>query len=83
MVKGPDIKVGRKISRVNIWDVAPTILHILGLPIPRDMDGKVLHEIFDPSSPIINKKIKHIDEVEVSRIMLKKRIKMIKRRMQE
>ncbi|RLI98302.1 MAG: hypothetical protein DRP00_02215, partial [Candidatus Aenigmatarchaeota archaeon] len=79
MVRGPNVKVGYKVSTVNIWDVTPTILHILGLPIPQDMDGRVLRKIFDPSSPIVNKKVKHIDELEVARIMLKKRIKMIRR----
>ncbi len=28
-------------------DMAPTILHALGLPVPSDMDGRVLQEIFD------------------------------------
>ena len=33
-------------SNVNTWDIAPTILHMLGLPIPDYMDGRVLKEIF-------------------------------------
>jgi len=32
------------------WDVAPTLLHMLGLHIPDYMDGKVLKEIFKESS---------------------------------
>jgi arylsulfatase A-like enzyme len=28
-------------------DIAPTVLHALGLPIPDDMDGGVLTELFD------------------------------------
>ena len=28
-------------------DMAPTILHTLGLPVPTDMDGRVLEEIFN------------------------------------
>ena len=27
-------------------DLAPTILYLLGVPIPSDMDGKVLNQIF-------------------------------------
>jgi predicted AlkP superfamily phosphohydrolase/phosphomutase len=30
----------------NLVDIAPTILHLLGLPVPADMDGRVLEEIF-------------------------------------
>jgi predicted AlkP superfamily phosphohydrolase/phosphomutase len=34
---------------LKIEDVAPTALHLMGLPIPADMDGRVLTEIFEPS----------------------------------
>lgn len=30
-------------------DVAPTLLHVMGIPVPDTMDGKVLTEILDPS----------------------------------
>jgi len=40
---GPDIAKGRKISGAQIYDIAPTILHMFGLPVPNDMDGKVLN----------------------------------------
>ena len=43
---GPDIKSGKKI-KISILDLAPTILHMFNIPIPRDMDGRVLKEIFD------------------------------------
>ena len=36
-----------KNADANLVDVAPTILHILKVPIPKDMDGKVLREIFN------------------------------------
>jgi len=36
----------------NLIDIAPTVLHILGLPVPTDMEGRVLEEIFsDPVPP--------------------------------
>jgi hypothetical protein len=34
---------------LTITDLAPTILYALGLPIPEDMDGKVITQIFDPA----------------------------------
>jgi len=42
-------KTGERIGGVSIYDVAPTILHIFGLPIPNDMDGHALENIFDPT----------------------------------
>jgi predicted AlkP superfamily phosphohydrolase/phosphomutase len=35
----------------NLVDVAPTILHMLGLAVPGDMDGRVWEEAFDVSTP--------------------------------
>ena len=43
---GPDIRVGDQIEGARIVDVAPTVLYALGLPIPEDMDGRPLLEIF-------------------------------------
>lgn len=44
---GGNIKKGSEISGAGICDVAPTILYMLGEPIPDDMDGRVLSEIFE------------------------------------
>jgi predicted AlkP superfamily phosphohydrolase/phosphomutase len=44
---GPDI-CEREISGARIVDVAPTILYSMGLPIPSDVDGRVLLEVFCP-----------------------------------
>jgi predicted AlkP superfamily phosphohydrolase/phosphomutase len=35
---------GQKVQGLEIQDVAPTILKILGIPIPEDMEGKVIPE---------------------------------------
>jgi len=32
----------------GVLDVAPTVLHLLGHPLARDMDGRVLRELLDP-----------------------------------
>ncbi len=48
IANGPHIKKGGCIEGAKIGDLAPTILYSLGLPIPDDMDGKVLSEVFEP-----------------------------------
>lgn len=39
---GPDIKPGTALNGSEIIDLAPTMLRLMGIPIPKDMDGKVL-----------------------------------------
>jgi predicted AlkP superfamily phosphohydrolase/phosphomutase len=48
MVRGKMIKKGHVAKDAHIMDLAPTILHTMGLPVPDDMDGKVLSDIFEP-----------------------------------
>ena len=43
---GEGIRAGEKIDGASIIDIAPTALHAMGLPVPDDMDGRVLDEIF-------------------------------------
>lgn len=44
---GPGIKQGVTIQDANIMDVAPTILYLMGLPIPADLDGHVITPALD------------------------------------
>ncbi|MDX1461678.1 MAG: alkaline phosphatase family protein [Marinirhabdus sp.] len=49
---GPNIKKNQKVFGMGLIDVAPTILHHYGLPIGKDMDGKIVLDIFeDPKKP--------------------------------
>jgi predicted AlkP superfamily phosphohydrolase/phosphomutase len=51
IASGPEIgKTGSALTNLSICDCAPTILHLLGLPVPDDMDGRVLKEIFREGS---------------------------------
>ncbi|MBY0525815.1 MAG: alkaline phosphatase family protein [Gemmataceae bacterium] len=43
--QGPDICVGDKVVGARIIDLAPTILALLGVQVPEDMDGRILYEI--------------------------------------
>ncbi len=49
---GPGIKAGVELPEENILDLAPTILHLLGEPVPRVMDGRVLTEAFVDPAPV-------------------------------
>jgi predicted AlkP superfamily phosphohydrolase/phosphomutase len=49
MGKGPQLKKGFKGQNMKILDLAPTILYLMGLVIPTDMDGRVLSEVLDES----------------------------------
>jgi len=45
---GPFAKGGREIQEASILDVAPTLLAAVGIPVSREMAGRVLEEAFDP-----------------------------------
>lgn len=45
---GPGIAAGRLAGQPILADLAPTILYSLGLPVPADLDGRVLTEVFTP-----------------------------------
>lgn len=56
---GPDIRRGQEITGATILDLAPTILHLFGVPVPRDMDGRVLREIFSDGSEPSGREIRY------------------------
>lgn len=72
---GKGIKRGVDINNVSIYDVAPTILHVFGCPLPEDIDGRVIHEIFDENSIYNTNRIHKVDEQKEA---LRKKILLIK-----
>ncbi len=48
LAAGPGIRQGAVLDGARLIDVAPTVLYALGLPVPEDMDGRVLTEVFTP-----------------------------------
>lgn len=70
---GPNIKKNFEMN-AKLYDVAPTILNMFGIPIPKDMDGRVLKEIFkgEPAK----REIRYEDIEENEKII--KRIKELK-----
>ncbi len=48
MMKGRNVKKGAQVADAKMIDVAPTVLAMMGLPLPADMDGRVLTEALSP-----------------------------------
>jgi predicted AlkP superfamily phosphohydrolase/phosphomutase/tetratricopeptide (TPR) repeat protein len=46
LLRGPGIRQDDLVHGAGLLDVAPTILALYGLPVGRDMDGRVLAEVF-------------------------------------
>ena len=44
---GDGIRAGAMLHGASVLDVAPTILYLMGLPVARDMEGRVLTEMLD------------------------------------
>jgi predicted AlkP superfamily phosphohydrolase/phosphomutase len=44
---GPHVKRGAAMAEITQYNVAPTVLHLQGQPVPDDMDGGVLTAMFD------------------------------------
>ncbi|MCZ6696313.1 MAG: tetratricopeptide repeat protein, partial [Acidobacteria bacterium] len=50
LISGPVARRGAMLGPpATLFDVAPTILHVLGLPVAEDMPGRVLVEALDPA----------------------------------
>lgn len=49
LLLGEGVRAGTLITSAGIEDVAPTLLYGLGLPVARDLDGRVLSEAFERS----------------------------------
>lgn len=50
IIAGKEIQPGPiQAENVHITCLAPTVLHLVGLPIPRNMDGQVLQSCFKPA----------------------------------
>jgi hypothetical protein len=50
MARGPGIRRGLSLPALSITDGAPTLLHTLGLPVPKDLEGRVVERIFEPAA---------------------------------
>ena len=68
---GRDVKQGMKLGEANITDIAPTILHLYNVPVPEDMDGRVLKEIFKEDSEASQRPVRYQRVSEKERLRAK------------
>ncbi len=76
LANGYDVRKGT-IKNASIMDIFPTVLHILGVPVPKDVDGKVLTEIFKQNSELSKQKIIYAAENNYINLSEKNRIKIV------
>jgi len=79
LASGPKIKKDCKIENIKIYDIAPTILHIFGFPLPSDIDGKVLTEIFEDDSEFAKRKARYVDPIYYEKEKIKEKIGKLKK----
>jgi predicted AlkP superfamily phosphohydrolase/phosphomutase len=53
LLEGANLNPNLRACYPQLIDLAPTILHALGLPVPVDMDGSVLEEAFAGHRPVL------------------------------
>ena len=52
VASGPGIQAGVSLKGARLIDLAPTLLHLLDVPVPLSMDGRVLEEILAQQRPV-------------------------------
>lgn len=52
IAEGATIQKNAQIAKPGLPDITPTVLHLLDLPVPRDMDGRVLSEMISETRPV-------------------------------
>jgi len=50
VLSGPGVKQGALLKDPTVYDIAPTLLALAGLPAAEDMPGRVLEEAFEPGA---------------------------------
>lgn len=77
---GKDIKKKYTLLGANLYDVVPTLLHLLKIPLPSDMDGKALQEIFVDGSALQRREIcfSQTKKIDKEKLLLDQAIKKLR-----
>jgi len=60
---GPDFKAGSLLQEISFYDITPTVLYLMGLPVAKDMCGKVVMEAIEDKW-LENNPLREIDSYE-------------------
>ncbi|MDX1779193.1 MAG: hypothetical protein R3339_09960, partial [Thermodesulfobacteriota bacterium] len=52
ILSGPQVKAGLTLADASLYDIAPTLLYLAGLPLSQEMDGFLLRESLE--EPFLN-----------------------------
>ncbi|MGV9141690.1 MAG: alkaline phosphatase family protein [Promethearchaeota archaeon] len=74
---GEEIESKVSYDCISIIDIAPTILHLFNIPIPKYMDGNVLKEIFEEHSEPAQREIRYT-ETQNELVKIRNKIKNLK-----
>ena len=67
LCRGPSIAAGATLRGARVVDVAPTLLHGIGEPVPENADGRVLFDAFDENASPASTKVERTDVSQTTR----------------
>jgi len=66
---GPNVAPRRRIQRADLIDLCPTALHMLGEPVPDDVDGRVITEMLADSNREVSVEAAELQPVDAGTVM--------------
>ena len=64
---GPNVKQGNQIANASIYDLMPTVLHLLGIKSSDNLDGEILSNVFNGyHNEFANKRPKFVPADDIS-----------------
>jgi hypothetical protein len=69
MLSGPGAAIGARLPKAHVLDIAPTLLHLLGVPASEEMLGRVLTDALDPALPPPLARVTSLEEIGRRRVV--------------
>lgn len=78
MAMGDCIDGKSRVCEASVYDIAPTVLHMLNLPVPSYMDGNVLKWMFKEGSEPATRPVNYIDVPQERVYSLREKIRKVR-----